>query len=145
MLKKIFSNRKETKIGDLQILFYVDAAAHGSHGRIRVTHRKRGLTERVVHWVAVGVTTAPDLTPSLMEHIWREAYAQGYVPHALVGCLEDNVPMDVPAQGVVAESDVPAVWRSGRSERSMEPEMGHRTQGFEQAARLHAQASSALN
>lgn len=85
-----FSRKSATKIGALKIAFYTDAAVHGSHGRIRVSHRREGLTEQVVNFALEGVSTAPEVTPSLVEHIWKEAYAQGYVPHSFVGFLEDN-------------------------------------------------------
>ncbi|BBU33410.1 hypothetical protein BTHE68_71440 (plasmid) [Burkholderia sp. THE68] len=138
MFTKLFSARKQTKIGDLQILFFVDAAPHGSHGKIRVSHRKLGLVERAVNWVAVGVTTAPEPTPSLLEHIWREAYAQGYVPHTLVGCLEDNLPVAAPAEDAVPERGVPAVFRQAHANV-----IGHKSLGFDNAMRLAAAQSAA--
>ncbi|MCG5076633.1 hypothetical protein [Paraburkholderia tagetis] len=51
----MFLNRKtKTQIGDLRVLFYTDAAVHGSHGQIKVSRRKHNLRERVVNLVFVG-------------------------------------------------------------------------------------------
>lgn len=127
------------KIGALQVLFYVDAAVHGSHGKIKVSHRKHNLREQTVNFVFVGPSTAPELTPALMEHIWQQAYAQGYIPHALVGCLEDNIPMEQVHQPAPAAADVPAVWRTARQDA----DFGHKTGGFDAAQRSAAIAGAA--
>jgi hypothetical protein len=93
----MFGRNKEAKIDGLEIRFYTDAAVHGSHGKIRVTNRRKGLDNKVVNFVFVGLVTPPDLTPSLMEYIWTEAKAQGYVPHGLVDALEVNNAEEEPA------------------------------------------------
>lgn len=82
--------RKQAKIDGLKMAFYTDAAVHGAHGQIRVSHRRKGLDKAVVNFVFVGMVEPPALTPSLMEHIWTEAKAQGYVPTEIVGALDVN-------------------------------------------------------
>lgn len=91
-IKRVFTAlfSEPTRLKDLEVRFYTAAAADGSHGRIRVSHRRLGLVERDVNFVFVGLTTPPDLTPELLVHVFSEARAQGYVPHALVDCLEEN-------------------------------------------------------
>jgi hypothetical protein len=103
--------RKQAKIDGLKMAFYTDAAADGSHGKILVTSRRRGLEREVVNFVFVGMTAPPALTPALMEHIWTEAKAQGFVPFEIVGALEVNAaPSKENAQTVIlAGAPLPAV------------------------------------
>lgn len=82
--------RKQAKIDGLKMAFYTDAAEHGWHGKILVSSRRRGLERAVVNFVFVGMTEPPALTPALMEHIWTEAKAQGFVPFEIVDALEVN-------------------------------------------------------
>lgn len=82
--------RKQAKIDGLKMAFYTDAAEHGWHGKILVTSRRRGLERVVVNFVFIGMTEPPALTPALMEHIWTEAKAQGFVPFEIVDALEVN-------------------------------------------------------
>jgi hypothetical protein len=82
--------RKQAKIDGLKMAFYTDAAEHGWHGKILVTSRRRGLERTVVNFVFIGMTEPPALTPALMEHIWTEAKAQGFVPFEIVDALEVN-------------------------------------------------------
>lgn len=82
--------RKQAKIDGLKMAFYTDAAEHGWHGKILVSSRRRGLERTVVNFVFVGMTEPPALTPALMEHIWTEAKAQGFVPFEIVDALEVN-------------------------------------------------------
>lgn len=83
-------NKRRTRIDDLKVHFYTEAAAFGSHGKIKVSHRRLGLVEKTVNFVLEGVTTPPLLTPSLIEHIWISAKEQGYIPLGLVDALEIN-------------------------------------------------------
>lgn len=92
--------RKQAKIDGLKMAFYTDAAAEGSHGKILVSSRRRGLDHVAVNFVFVGMVQPPALTPTLMEHIWTEAKAQGYVPFEIVGALEVNQAPPVSAAGV---------------------------------------------
>lgn len=81
---------RKPKIDGLKMAFYTDAAEHGWHGKILVTSRRRGLERVVVNFVFIGMTEPPALTPALMEHIWTEAKAQGFVPFEIVDALEVN-------------------------------------------------------
>lgn len=92
--------RKQAKIDGLKMAFYTDAAAEGSHGKILVSSRRRGLDHVPVNFVFIGMVQPPALTPTLMEHIWTEAKAQGFVPFEIVGALEVNEAPPVAATGV---------------------------------------------
>lgn len=82
--------KQEHKAYDLEIRFHTEAARHGRHGQIQVSHVRKGIKHRVVNFVIVGFTQPPQVTPGLMQYIWDEAKAQGYVPHEFVGALEIN-------------------------------------------------------
>jgi hypothetical protein len=90
--------------------------------------------ENVVNFALDGVTTAPELTPGLINHIWQEAYAHGYVPHGMPGMLEDNVPAQPPVAAAAASirlRDGKAVIRRHEPRDTFE----HRSQGFDEALR----------
>lgn len=113
--KRLFGIKSQSNYHDLRVVFYKEAAIHGSHGQIVVSHRKEGLVDRPVNFAFVGVSTAPELTPGVLQHIFNEAFVAGYVPRCIIGGLVDNVPHQPGVRLDMPETDVPAVWRSGKT------------------------------
>ena len=66
--------------GAPKIAFYKDAAAHGEHGRIRVTNKALKLSNIDVAFVFVGHITPLPLNLTTMRMVWDAAEAQGYIP-----------------------------------------------------------------
>lgn len=79
ILNKIFG--RNVKSMDLNVKFHHDANLFGEHGRLNVTHRKKGLTEESIAFVFPGITTPPKLDLRLMAYLWEEAQNQGYIVH----------------------------------------------------------------
>jgi hypothetical protein len=145
--------RKQAKIDGLKMAFYTDAAESGSHGRILVSSRRRGLDHVVVNFVFVGMKEPPALTPSLMEHIWTEAKAQGFVPFEIVGALDVNdANLDMPSKAepvtdpvAVARAALPALntQEIGRAPQRLHAEApAHRS--FDPAAAANAEVPAFL-
>lgn len=78
---------------NLQLAFYKEAAIHGMHGSINVSHRGFNLNGKPVRFVFVGVHTPPAVTPELLTYIFEEAKVQGFIPHhiELYGLLNDRI------------------------------------------------------
>ena len=69
---------------DVDIKFHKDANEHGSHGKIVVTHRGKGLNKAPVSFVFLGLTTPPAINPMVLDYIWEKAYEQGFIPHEIL-------------------------------------------------------------
>ncbi len=77
----------------LKVAFYKDAALHGMHGSINVSHRGFNLNGQPVRFVFIGVHTPPPATPELLAFLFEEARIQGFIPHhvELYGLLNDRI------------------------------------------------------
>lgn len=69
---------------DVDIAFHRDAAQYGSHGKVLVTSRKHGLNQIGVHFVFVGLSTPPGLSPMVFEYIMEKAAEQGIKVHEII-------------------------------------------------------------
>lgn len=90
---------------DVEIAFHRDAAQYGSHGKILVTSRKLGLNKIGVHFVFVGLSTPPGLSPSVFEYIWEKAAEKGIQAHEIIyygTTLKSNV--GLPARSMISKS-----------------------------------------
>jgi hypothetical protein len=67
----------------IELKFHKDANKHGTHGHLLASHIDHKLENHPVRFVFHGLTTPPPLTPKVMNYIWEEARAQGYIPKAL--------------------------------------------------------------
>lgn len=81
-LKAMFG--KSWEVTDLQLAFHKEANLHGEHGLILASHRKYQIDGEAVRFVFVGLSSPPPMTPRILEYIWEEARAQGFIPHALI-------------------------------------------------------------
>jgi hypothetical protein len=92
----------------LEIAFHKQANLYGTHGVLVASHRDQKLANHPVRFVFVGLSEAPPLTPIIMNYIWEEARAQGYVPLKLMSyghILETHSdPKIVPKVGSVPEA-----------------------------------------
>jgi hypothetical protein len=82
LAKKLFG--KSIEVIDLDVRFHKEANHFGHHGTLRASHVAQNLKDHEVRFVFVGVSTPPPMTPLIVDHIWEEAKAQGYVPHAIL-------------------------------------------------------------
>jgi len=85
---------RSVKSMDLGVKFHHDANLFGEHGRINVSHRKKGLVEESVAFVFPGITTPPKLDLRLLAYIWEEAQNQGYIVHHLAQYGNENEIVD---------------------------------------------------
>lgn len=74
---------KSIQVNDLKIAFHKEANLYGTHGLLTASHVDQGLKNVPVRFVFVGMSEPPAMTPVIVDYIWEEAKAQGYVPHAL--------------------------------------------------------------
>jgi hypothetical protein len=74
---------RSIEVLDLEIVFHKAANHFGSHGIITASHKDLGLANEPVRFVFIGMTTPPALTPRVLEYIWEEARAQGFLPTAV--------------------------------------------------------------
>lgn len=74
---------RSIEVLDLEIKFHKEANLYGRHGHLIASHKEQGLEGYPVRFVFVGVSRPPALTPRVMEYIWDEAKAQGYIPERL--------------------------------------------------------------
>lgn len=81
LLRAMFGRSFE--VMDLPVKFYKEANLYGTHGWLVVSHLTENLKNVPVRFVFVGQSTPPALTPRILEYIWEEAKAQGFLPHAL--------------------------------------------------------------
>lgn len=92
----------------LEIAFHKQANMHGTHGVLIASHRDQKLENHPVRFVFVGLSEAPPMTPIIMNYIWEEARAQGYIPFKVMSyghILEThNDPKIVPQVGAVPEA-----------------------------------------
>lgn len=79
--RKLFG--RSIEIIDLRIAFHKDANFYGTHGHIIATHVDHGLMDEEVRFVFLGVSKPPALTPHIVNFIWEEAKAKGFIPHSI--------------------------------------------------------------
>lgn len=68
----------------LVIVFHKEARHFGEHGKIRVSHKRQNIDDEIVTFAFPDLATPPNLDPFLINYIWEEAKAQGYIPHNLI-------------------------------------------------------------
>lgn len=93
----------------LEIAFHKKANLYGTHGILMASHRDQKLDNYQVRFCFVGLSEAPAMTPVIMNYIWEEAKAQGYIPHKLLsyGHVLETTPeaaAKVPQVGAVPEA-----------------------------------------
>lgn len=74
---------KSIEIIDLEIKLHKEANLYGRHGTLIASHVEQKLQNYPVRFVFKGLSSPPALTPRILDFIWEEAKAQGYVPHRL--------------------------------------------------------------
>jgi hypothetical protein len=74
---------KSFDVRELEIAFHKKANLHGTHGLLMASHRDQRLDNFPVRFVFIGMSEPPAMTPSVIDYIWDEAKAQGYIPHKL--------------------------------------------------------------
>lgn len=80
VVRKDYSKREKLKF---KILFHTDAHAIGCHGNLIVDCPAKEMQGQSITFVMINVPSAPALSLSLMEKIFREAELCGYHPIAL--------------------------------------------------------------
>lgn len=88
-LSKLFGFSTSTKDpvsphSQLRIEFHKEARHFGEHGKLRVSHRKQNIDDKIVAFVFPDLTTPPHLDPSLVNYIWDQAAAKGYIVQCMV-------------------------------------------------------------
>lgn len=73
--------RKKVQIKEYDVRFYKEAALHGNHGQINVTSKHDSLQEQNVIFVFAGRGSVPKITPYIINEIFEQARAQGFIPH----------------------------------------------------------------
>lgn len=63
-----------------KLAFYIDAAAHGSHGQIVVTNHAYNLKEQAVNFSFIGRREPPAMSLEVITELWKQAAEQGYYP-----------------------------------------------------------------
>lgn len=74
---------RSIEVLDLEIAFHKEANHYGTHGMIIASHKDHGLKNQSVRFVFIGMSEPPAMTPRIIEYIWEEARAQGFVPTAI--------------------------------------------------------------
>jgi hypothetical protein len=74
---------RSIEVLDLEIAFHKEANHYGTHGVIIASHKDHGLKNQPVRFVFIGMTEPPAMTPRIIEYVWEEARAQGFVPSAI--------------------------------------------------------------
>ena len=74
---------RSIEVLDLEIAFHKEANHYGTHGVIIASHKDHGLKNQSVRFVFIGMSEPPAMTPRIIEYIWEEARAQGFVPTAI--------------------------------------------------------------
>lgn len=81
MLNKLF-NMGKTKI-TARVVFREDTAAIGEHGSIFADHKQKNLVNESIPFAFVGVSEIPALDPDVLQHVFNEARAAGYLPRSV--------------------------------------------------------------
>lgn len=81
MFKKLLG-KQNTKI-TARVVFREDAATYGEHGSIYADHKQKNLTNESIPFAFVDVPEIPALDKDVIDHIWKEAAAAGYIPRSL--------------------------------------------------------------
>ena len=68
---------------DLEIAFHKQANHFGTHGVLIASHKDLKLQDHPVRFVFIGMTEPPVMTPRVIEYIWEEARAQGFIPFSI--------------------------------------------------------------
>ena len=74
---------RSIEVLDLEIAFHKQANHYGTHGVIIASHKDHRLNNQPVRFVFVGMSEPPAMTPRIIEYIWEEACAQGFVPTSI--------------------------------------------------------------
>lgn len=74
---------RSIEVLDLKVAFHKEANLYGTHGHLIATHLEQRLKNAPVRFVFIGMSEPPAMTPRILEYIWEEARAQGYIPHTL--------------------------------------------------------------
>lgn len=74
---------RSIEVIDLEIAFYKQANHFGTHGVMIASHKDLGLKNHPVRFVFIGLSTPPAMTPRIIEYIWEEARAQGFIPASI--------------------------------------------------------------
>lgn len=75
---------RSIEVVDLPIKFHKDANYYGTHGKLQGNSVEHNLKDAEIRFVFPGMSTPPALTPRIMEYIWEEARAAGFVPTKLI-------------------------------------------------------------
>lgn len=89
----------------LRIEFHKEARHFGEHGKIRVSHRKQNIDDQIVVFVFPDTVTPPPLDPSLIDYIWDQASAQGYIATSLIEYGRDRESVQFGAREVPLSKD----------------------------------------
>lgn len=89
---------------DTPIKFHTDANLFGEHGEICVSHRKKGMDEKIVRFVFAGMSTPPVLSAQTFQAILDAAKEEGYIVHYLHAYGKHNEIVK-PNQAAMASQD----------------------------------------
>lgn len=87
ILRKLWnklSGKKANTTIALEMKFHKETNPYGTHGTLVASSKEQGLVNASVRFVFLGVTVPPPLTPEMINFIWEEAAAQGYIAHTLL-------------------------------------------------------------
>lgn len=114
LVRSIFG--KSIEVIDLKIKFHKEANLHGTHGLLVASHKGMNLEHSQVRFVFVGVCQPPAMTPRIVDYIWEEALAQGFIPHSIASYGHVlAADQGVPARALVSEERRQAEVKSGPS------------------------------
>ncbi len=74
---------RSIEVLDLEIAFHKQANHFGTHGVIIASHKDLKLDNQPVRFVFIGLTQPPAMTPRIIEYVWEEARAQGFIPFSI--------------------------------------------------------------
>ena len=74
---------KSWEVLDLEIAFHKQANPFGTHGVLLASHKDLKLDNQPVRFVFIGMTQPPAMTPRIIEYVWEEARAQGFIPYSI--------------------------------------------------------------
>ncbi|BAW19199.1 hypothetical protein [Ralstonia phage RP31] len=75
---------KSFEVADLDIVFHKEANYFGAHGYLTASSAEHNVKDENIRFVFPGLSTPPVLTPRILDYIWEEAKAAGFIPTSLV-------------------------------------------------------------
>lgn len=89
-------------LAELHVVFHKETNKYGTHGTINVSSAEQGLKDVNVRFLFVGLARPPEMTPTILYHLWHQAESQGYIPNRLVSYGSVLATTTVPLQAIIS-------------------------------------------